>query len=558
MMMASDTPDVIVLGAGHNGLVCASYLAAAGLRVTVLERRTVVGGAAVTEEFVPGFRNSSASYTLSLLHPQVMRDLRLMERGLRIIERPFANFLPLDDGRALRHGGDPATALRELARLSPRDAQRLPRFNARLERLADMLRQWILRTPPEVGGRWLLADAGSALTAARLLRDAAGLGFAGQRDLVNIFTRSAGEWLDAEFECDALKAVLGWDAIVGNYASPYGPGSAYVLLHHWFGEINGKRGAWGHVVGGMGRITELMAAEAQSRGVHIERDCEVRQVLVERGRAVGVLLADGRQLPSRAVAAGINPQLLYQRLVDPAELDDDFRSAMAAYRCGSGTFRINVALSELPDFTCQPGTHAQEHHASGILFGPSLGAMDRAWHDAVRNGHAQRPIVEMMLPSVVDDSLAPPGRHVASLFCQHFDPAVAGGWDARKDQAVDAIFRTVESYCPNFRAALLGYKAWSPLDLERDYGLLGGDIFHGQLSLNQLFCFRPLMGSARYRGPLRALYHCGSGSHPGGGVTGAPGRNAAREILRRLDGAGTVGARCMRAPRRGGAGRIRP
>ncbi len=526
-----DIDDVIVLGAGHNGLVCANYLAAAGLRVQVLERRAVVGGAAVTEEFVPGFRNSSASYTLSLLHPQVLRDLRLVERGLRVIERPFANFLPLDDGRALRHGGEPAAALRELARLSPRDAQRLPRFNARLERLADVLRQWVLRTPPELGGRWLLADARSALTAARLLRDAAGLGAAGQRDLVNIFTRSAGEWLDAEFECDALKAVLGWDAIVGNYASPYAAGSAYVLLHHWFGEVNGRRGAWGHVVGGMGRITELMAAEAQSRGVRIERDCEVRQVLVERGRAVGVLLADGRELPARAVAAGVNPQLLYQRLVDPAHLDEDFRDAIAAYRCGSGTFRVNVALAELPDFLCQPGIHAQDHHASGILFGPSLGAMDRAWHDAVRDGHARRPIVEMMLPSVVDDSLAPPGRHVASLFCQHFDPAVPGGWDARKDQAVAAIFDTVESYCPNFRRALLGYKAWSPLDLERDYGLVGGDIFHGQLSLNQLFCLRPLMGSARYRGPLAGLYHCGSGSHPGGGVTGAPGHNAAREIL---------------------------
>jgi phytoene dehydrogenase-like protein len=525
--------DVIVLGAGHNGLVCANYLAAAGLKVRVLERRGVVGGAAVTEEFLPGFRNSSASYTVSLLHPRVMRDLRLAERGLRIVERPFANFLPLDDGRFLRYGADAESAA-SLAQLAPRDAQRLPRHQARLERLAQMLRDWVLRAPPQLGGAWVAADWRSALDALRLLLEAGRLGLPGQRDLLDMFTRSAGHWLDDEFECDALKAALGWDSIVGNFASPYAAGSAYVLLHHWFGEVNGKRGVWGHALGGMGRITELMAEEALARGVHIERDCEVSQVLVERGRVAGVALADGRQLGARAVAAGINPKLLYQRLVDPAQLPEDFRAAIGAYRCGSGSFRINVALAELPDFACRPGTAAQDHHASGILFGPSLGAMDRAWHDAVRDGFARRPIVEMLIPSLVDDSLAPAGRHVASLFCQHFDPQPAGGWDARKGQAVEAIFDAVQSYCPNFRRAMLGFKAWSPLDLERDYGLVGGDIFHGQLSLNQLFSFRPVLGHARYRGPVAGLYHCASGAHPGGGVSGAPGHNAAREIVRDL------------------------
>ncbi len=530
--MQTGTTDVIVLGAGHNGLVCANYLAAAGLRVTVLERRSVVGGAAVTEEFFPGFRNSSASYTVSLLHPTVVRDLRLVERGYRVVERPFANFVPLQDGRSLRFGGDGARSAFEVARLCPSDAARLPAYYARLERIADVLRQWVLRTPPGVGGRWLLQDGRSLRDAARLLLGISRLGLQGQRDLLDAFTRSAGEWLDAQFECDALKAVLGWDSIVGNFASPYAAGSAYVLLHHCFGEVNGKRGTWGHVVGGMGTITQLMAEEAQSRGVRIELDCDVQQVLVERGQAVGVALADGRQIRARAVAAGVNLRLLYERLVEREHLPEEFRAAIGAYRCGSGSFRVNVALSELPDFLCQPGRQAQEHHASGILLGPSLGAMDRAWRDAASEGHARTPIVEMLLPSVVDDSLAPPGTHVASLFCQHFDPAPAGGWDARKDAAVEAIFGTVESYCPNFRRALLGYKAWSPLDLERDYGLLGGDIFHGQLSLNQLFCFRPVLGHARYRGPIAALYHCASGAHPGGGVTGAPGHNAAREILR--------------------------
>lgn len=523
--------DVIVLGAGHNGLVCANYLAAGGLRVKVLERRAVVGGAAVTEEFLPGYRNSSASYTVSLLHPAIIRDLRLIERGLRIVERPFANFLPTDDGRYLRYGSDRQSA-DSLAQLSARDAAQLPRQQERLQRLAQMLRDWVLRAPPQLGGAWVVADWRSALSCVRLLLEAGRLGLPGQRDLLDMFTRSAGHWLDDAFETDALKAALGWDSIVGNFASPYAAGTAYVLLHHWFGEVNGKRGSWGHAIGGMGRITELMAEEARSRGVQIECECDVRQVLVQKGRAVGVALADGRQLSARAVAAGVNPKLLYQRMVDPALLPGDFRAAIGAYRCGSGTFRINVALSELPDFTCRPGTNRQDHHASGILLGSSLAAMDRAWHDAVREGHARRPIVEMLIPSVVDETLAPPGRHVASLFCQHFDPELGAAWDERKPQAVAAIFDTVESYCPNFRKAMLGYKAWSPLDLERDFGLLGGDIFHGQLSLNQLFSFRPVMGHARYRGPIPALYHCGSGAHPGGGVSGAPGHNAAREILR--------------------------
>jgi len=535
--MTGQATDVIVLGAGHNGLVCANYLAAAGLNVTVLERRPIVGGAAVTEEFLPGFRNSSASYTVSLLHPQIIRDLKLRERGLRIVERPFANFVPLPDGRALRFGGAAArsagaSSANSLAQLSARDAQRLPEHHARLQRIADMLRGWMLRTPPEIGGRWIVSDFASARTAAQLLLEIGKLGFSAQRDLLRAFTGSAGHWLDSMFECDALKAALGFDSIVGNFASPYAPGSAYVLLHHWFGEVNGKPGAWGHAIGGMGRITQLMAEEALSRGVRIERECEARRILVERGRAVGVELVDGRLLPARAVAAGVNPKLLYQRLLDQELLADDFREAIDQYRCASGSFRVNVALSELPDFVCQRGTHAQEHHASGILLGPSLRVMDQAWHDAVREGYSRVPIIEMLIPSVVDDSLAPPGQHVASLFCQHFDPQPVGGWDARKDGALEAIFQAVQSYCPNFRRALLGYKAWSPLDLERDFGLLGGDIFHGRLSLDQLFCFRPLMGNARYRGPIAALYHCGSGAHPGGGVSGAPGRNAAREILR--------------------------
>lgn len=529
--MAAPEHDVIIIGAGHNGLTCACYLAAAGLKVRVVERRAVIGGAAVTEEFLPGFRNSSASYTVSLLNPRVIRDLKLVERGLRIVARPFSNFLPLPDGRFLKFG-DPAATAAEVAKFSARDAAALPGYFEWLNRLADELKQWLLRAPPNLGGPFVVQGWRDAAAAARLLLQFGRLPREGQRDLVDLFRRSAGHWLDATFESAPLKSVLGWDAIVGNYASPYAAGSAYVLLHHGLGEVDGRAGQWGHAIGGMGRITELMADEARARGVRIDVDAPVERVIVERGAAVGVALASGERIRARAIVANANPKLLYQRLVERAALPDDFAQAIDGYRCGSGSFRINVALSELPDFACLPGTGAQPHHASGILFAPSLDAMDRAWRDAEAQGFARTPIVEMLIPSVVDDTLAPKGTHVASLFCQQFKPDA--DWDNLKDSAVQAIFDVVQSYCPNFRRAIVGWRAWTPLDLEREFGLIGGDISHGQMSPDQLFSLRPVFGYARYRGPIRGLYHCGAGAHPGGGVTGAPGHNAAREIVRDL------------------------
>jgi phytoene dehydrogenase-like protein len=530
--MQADRMDVIIIGAGHNGLTCACYLAAAGLKVRVLERRGVVGGAAVTEEFHPGFRNSTASYTVSLLNPKVIRDLRLAEHGLRIVERPFSNFVPIAEGRFLKFGGDLAASQAEIAKFSPRDAERLPTYYARLDRLADQLKQWVLRSPPNLGGPFIVEGWRDLVAGAKLLLQLGRLPRDGQRDLIDIFTKSAGDWLDRWFESEPLKAVLGWDSIVGNYASPYASGSAYVLLHHCFGEVNGKPGKWGHAIGGMGSITQAMAAEARARGVVIDVDAPVRRVLVEGGRAIGVELESGEIVRARAVASNVNPKLLYQRLLDPAELPADFVEAIAGYKCGSGTFRVNVALSELPDFNSLPGKQAQPHHASGIVFASSLAYMDRAWHDAVAQGYSREPVVEMLIPSVVDDSLAPPGAHVASLFCQQFDPGA--DWKSLKTGAEQAIFDVVRRHCPNFRASLLGHRSLSPADLESEFGLVGGDIFHGQLSLDQLFSMRPILGYARYRGPVPGLYHCGSGAHPGGGVTGAPGHNAAREIIRDL------------------------
>jgi len=526
-----ERPDALVIGGGHNGLVCAAYLAGAGQRVTVLEQRDLVGGAAVTEAFHPGFRNSSCSYTVSLLNPRVIADLRLHEHGLRVVERPFANFLPLGDGRAFRFGGD--LGAQELARFSARDAGRLPAWFAMLERMAAILRALAEETPPNVSDRFVLADWLASLTVARRLK---GLDMGGRRDLLELFTRSAGELLDDWFESAPLKAVLGWDSIVGNFASPYAPGTAYVLLHHVFGEVNGKAGAWGHAIGGMGAISDAIAAEARARGVQLRTKATVERINVRNGRAVGVTLSDGSELEAKRVIAGINPRLLYTRLFDPADLDPDLLARFKRYRCASGTFRMNVALSELPDFRAAPGSHLQPHHASGILIGESLEYFERAYFDARSREHnpgwAREPVVELVISSALDDSLAPAGRHVASLFCQQVNPEPDGGWDAHRETFADLAIETVNRHAPNFAASVLGRRILSPLDLEREYGLLGGDIFHGALGLDQLFSARPLLGQADYRGALPGLYLCGSGTHPGGGVTGLPGMNAAREILR--------------------------
>jgi phytoene dehydrogenase-like protein len=515
--------DVVIIGAGHNGLVCACYLAKAGLKVKMVERRPVVGGAAVTAEFHPGFRNSVAAYTVSLLQPKVIRDLRLAQHGLRIVERPLANFLPLASDAYLKVGAGVEATQREVARFSARDAERLPAYWAMIERVADVLRDMALRTPPNVGGG--LRDA---LAALRLGVDLRGLDMESRRDLLDLFTKSAADVLDRWFESQSIKAAFGFDAVVGNYASPYHPGTAYVLLHHCFGEVNGKRGAWGHAIGGMGAISEALAAEARRLGVEITCGAGVVRVDVRDGRARAAVLADGTEIAGRAVVANVNPKLLYLALVEAGELPPEFVERMRGYKCASGTFRMNVALAALPRFTClpQPGPH----HGSGIIMAPSLRYMDRAYVDARADGISRAPIVEMVIPSTLDDGLAPPGRHVASLFCQHFDPDI--DWAARKGEAIERIFEVIESHAPGFRESVLAHSALSPADLEREFGLVGGDIFHGALSLDQLFSARPLLGYADYRSPVKGLYLCGSGAHPGGGVTGAPGHNCAREVIR--------------------------
>ncbi len=538
--------DALIIGGGHNGLVCAFYLARSGLKVRVLERRGVIGGAAVTEEFALGFRNSTASYTVSLLQPKVIRDMALAEHGYRVVERPIANFLPQPDGRYLKLGGGLARTQAEFAKFSQADATALPAYYDALERVADVLRGLALKAPPNVG------EGLAALTAAA----AQGSGLAAlpletKRDLLDMFAKSAQAMLDGWFESEAVKAAFGFDAIVGNYASPDTPGSAYVLLHHVFGEVNGKKGAWGHAIGGMGAITQAMAAACRTAGVEISLEAPVERVLVDGGRAAGVRLESGEDIFAPIVAANVGPKPLFGQMVDPADLDTDFRRRIRSFKACSGTLRMNLALSQLPRFSALP--EEGEHHRSGIIIAPTLDYMDNAYLEAKRHGWSRRPVMEMLIPSTVDGSLAPPGQHVASLFCQHFAPELPAGedgnarsWDDEREQAADTIIDTMEEYAPGFRASIIARQIHSPLDLERKFGLVNGDIMHGNMTLDQLWSARPVLGHGSYRAPIPGLYMCGAGTHPGGGVTGAPGHNAAYAILHDRSRAGRLMGRLLR------------
>jgi phytoene dehydrogenase-like protein len=526
--------DVAIVGGGHNGLVAAAYLAGSGLEVAVLEKNAKLGGAAVTEEFAPGFRNSVASYTVSLLNPKVIADLELARHGLVVRERPAANFWPVPGTAGLLMPYGLAGRQQAIAAFSKRDAERLPAYDAALERAANVLRRLVLTTPPNAGGG-LAEMARGALTARPLL----GLGLDDKRLLADLFTLSAADFLGRWFEHETVKAAFAFDGIVGAYAAPSTPGTAYVLLHHCFGEVNGKPGVWGHAVGGMGAISDAIASAARARGAVLRNGAEVAQVLVENGRAAGVVLASGEVVRAKAVAANVAPKLLFSRLVPENAVAPVLRERFTSMRTGSGTFRMNVALSELPDFTCRPGTAPQPHHGAGIVVGPTLDYLERAYLDARLDGWSRQPVVEMLIPSTLDEGLAPPGKHVASLFVQHVAPRLPGtrSWEdgAEAQRFADLVIDTVTAHAPNFKSSVLARQVLSPLDLERRFGLPDGDIFHGQLGLDQLFSTRPVLGHAAYRLPL-GLYLCGSGAHPGGGVTGVPGHNAAREILNDMRG----------------------
>jgi phytoene dehydrogenase-like protein len=524
--MKTDT-DVLIIGAGHNGLTCAGYLAKAGLRVKVLEARSVVGGAAITEEFHPGFRNSVYSYSVSLLHPQVIRDLELEQHGLDIMERPAGTLSLLDNDHLLMTRDDDQ-ARAEIARFSPRDAQRIEEFEAEISEVAMAVRALATQSPPNIGGGW--RDALTLLKAGNLFRK---LSARHQTVLVELMTKSLGDYLDMWFESEELKGVLGLEGVIGNFAEPYQAGTAYVLLHHAFGEVKGRAGAWGIARGGMGAISESMASFARSKGASIETDAPVAKIITEGGRATGVLTEDGREITARFVAANVHPQVLLKRLLGSEGLDDGEQRRIDSYRSHSATFRMNVALSELPQFTSMAG-RGEDHFMGAIEVCPSLRYIENAYHDARQFGWARKPVISMQVPSTQDSSLAPPGGHVASLFCQHFQRHLPDGrsWDDVRDEAADVIIDTINDYAPNFKASVLGRQIKTPLDIERDLNMVGGDIFHGALHLDQFYSMRPIPGHAAYRMPVEGVYLCGSGAHPGGGVSGLPGHNAAREILR--------------------------
>ncbi len=527
--MGKDFFDAVIVGGGHNGLVCSYYLAKAGLKVKILERRNIVGGAAVTEEFHPGFKNSTASYTVSLLNPDVIKDMHLKENGLEIIKRPISNFLPVNDKDYIKVGRSLEETQKEFRKFSNHDANVLPEYYRRIENVADVLRDLTTKTPLNLKGGYLNI-AKTVFDLVPIARKTNEL----QEDLFNLFTKSAKDFLDSWFENDHIKACFGFDSIVGNYASPETPGSAYVLLHHVFGEIDGEKGAWGHALGGMGSITQIMRTVCEEIGVDISTNASVKNIIVEDSVAKGVILDDGSKIMSNKVISNLNPKLLFSNLINHDDVDKEYLRKILNYKCGSGTFRMNVALSELPNFNCLPGKEIAEHHKSGIIIAPTLTYMDEAFTDAKKHGWSKNPIVEMLIPSTVDQSLAPEGKHVASLFCQQFAPKLPmnKSWHDEKTNAAETIIDTVNKYAPNFKKSIISSSILSPLDLEEKLGLLGGDIMHGVMTLDQMWAARPVFNYGDYKTPIKNLFICGSGSHPGGGVTGLPGKNSSREILK--------------------------
>jgi phytoene dehydrogenase-like protein len=520
--------DAIIIGAGHNGLVTAAYLARAGWKVLVLERRELVGGCCVTEELWPGFKVSTAAYVNSLLRPEIIRELELKKHGFELLPRDPSSFTPFPDNRYLLMGPDPSLNCREISKFSTRDAEALPKYEAMLQQVADLIEPTLTAPPPDpwsgrLGDMWQLGKL--ALKFRRL-------GKAGPAAL-DILTASARTVLDRWFESEQLKVTLATDAVIGAFASPSMPGTAYVLFHHVMGECNGARGVWGYVRGGMGGISNAIAAAARKHGAEIRTNADVRRIIVQNGQAVGVALADGTEFRSRRVASNADAHVTFLKLLDAKELPEDFATAVRQIDYSSPTLKINVALGELPDFKAWPGKEPGPHHRGTIHICPDLDYMERAYDDAKYGKPSASPMLECTMASVVDPSVAPPGKHVMSMFIQYAPNVLREGhWDMQKEAFADRCFEIMEQYAPNFRNAVIDRQVLSPLDLERRFGLTGGNIFQGAMTLNQLFFMRPVPGWAQHRTPIRGLYLCGAAAHPGGGVMGACGLNAARVMLR--------------------------
>ena len=525
--MANDF-DAVIIGAGHNGLVTAAYLAKAGLKVLVLERRDVIGGASVTEEVWPGYKVSTLSYLCSLLQPKIIRELELERFGFHLYPKDPAFFTAFPDGRHLFFWQDLAETQKELSKFSKRDADAYPEYEQKLARLAEWVEGLLMTTPPDIIRRKL----GDLIELGKLGLDALRFRDPDITHLVKIMTQSVRAYLDERFESEHIKATLATDGVIGTNGGPSTPGTAYIMLHHVMGGATGVRGLWGFVRGGMGAISEAIAGSAKSKGVEIRTGAGVARVLVRNGRAYGVALPNGDEIHARVVISSADPKITFLQLIDAGELDEEFRADIQKIRIEGCSMKINLALDSLPDFKAIPGTQLAPQHKATIHVCPSMEYVDRAWEDAKAGRPSENPLVEVTIPTTYDDSLAPPGKHIMCIFAQYAPYTLKdANWDEIKDQFADRCIDALAEYAPNIRESIIHRQVISPLDMEREYSLTGGNIFHGDMTLDQLFFMRPVAGWAKYRTPLQALYLCGSGTHPGGGVMGAPGYNAAREIL---------------------------
>jgi phytoene dehydrogenase-like protein len=523
-----ETFDVFIIGGGHNGLVAAAYLARAGRRVLVLEARELVGGCAVTEEIWPGYRVSTASYLASLMQEKVVRDLELERFGYRVDAKDPAFFSPFPDGRHLFMWQDRRKTLAEIAKFSTRDADVYPKYEAHLERLAVVAESVLLTTPPNFPP----SGVGDFIEYLKLLGRVRGLSRTEMVGRVKIFTQSAADLLDEWFESEQLKVTLATDGVIGANGGPRSPGTAYILLHHCMGGVNGHRGLWGFVRGGMGTVSNAIADSARSRGVTIRTSAPVEKILVRDGLVRGVVLHGGEEIQAKIVASNLDPRRTFLQLMDPRDLPTEFVDGIRKFRSEGTSLKMNLALRGLPEFKALPGAPGPQHKATMHIC-PSVEYVERAWDDAKYGRPSRSPLIEMTVPTMYDPSLAPPGHHIMGIFLQYAPYTLRDTtWDVEREPYSERILDVIEEYCPNIRSIVVERQTLSPLDLERRFGITGGNIFHGEMSLDQMFVLRPLAGWARYRTPVRGLYLCGSGAHPGGGVMGAPGHNAAREILK--------------------------
>ncbi len=518
--------DVIVIGAGHNGLVHAAYLAKAGRKVLVLERRHVVGGAAVTEEIHPGFKYSVCSYVVSLLRPEIIRDLELARHGLEILPLD-GTFTPMPDGDYLWRTNDHAATYREIARHSRVDAEAYDEYGRAMVEMGRFVKPILGMTPPDPTS----LDARGLKDLLSLSRRFFSLPDDDKYNQIQLMTMSAADFLDQWFETGVLKATMAASGVIGTFQGVRSPGTAYVLLHHYMGEIDGAFRSWGLSRGGTGAISNAIAAAALEAGAEVRTGTPVTKIIVNGGAAMGVVLENGDYLTSSVVSSSVDPNLTFLHMVGPEHLPGEFVEDVRHYKYRGSSGKVNLALDGLPDFTSLPGAGA--HLRGAISISPSLEYMERAYDEAKYGRYSRRPYIDIVIPSLTDPSVAPPGKHVMSCFVQYAPYHLReGSWDEHRDAFGDTVVDTLAHYAPGIRNLILHRQVLTPLDLEREWGLTEGNIFQGELSLEQLFFLRPAPGWARYRTPVRNLYVCGSAAHPGGGIMGAPGRNAAAAVLR--------------------------